>query len=314
MNEDFRCIAVGVDYSDPSACALEEACRIAGARDSCLVVAHVLPDEALAAIKRCTGWDDEAILAARRMRLDRFCLESIGVAHVPSLTLEVIVGHPFIELMRLVEREGVDLLVLGAQGESHRQRTATGTVVAQCARMAPCAVLLVRAAQHNGFRRVVVAIDFSDASRRALRRAAAVVKADGGELHVLHVFAPAWKVSAVESGETRVSDAQVKGYVENVERRLADFLLDELDDFGGLAAKIEIRESFSAGGGIVAYLNEVGADLVVLGARGREPRDLPALGTTAELIVHDAPCSILTVQPEGRAFHAAAAEPAKRCA
>jgi len=52
------------------------------------------------------------------------------------------------------------------------------------------------------------------------------------------------------------------------------------------------------GRGITEFARQVGADLVVLGTRGRTNlRDL-LLGSTAERVVRDAPCSILTVKPD----------------
>ncbi len=299
----FPSIVCGVDYSESSAAALAEAYRIAAALDSHLTVAHILPDDHLAAAQKWSGLERGAILSRRRLRLDRFCLETLETTSLPSLKLELIVGYPFIEIIRLCEREEANLLVLGTHGESHPRPSTTGSLAVRCVRMAPTEVLLVREAQHGGFKRIVAAVDFSEGSHRAMRQAAALAKADGAELHMLHIFAPAWKSSAIEFGETHVSDEGVQRYLEDVNRRAAEFVCEGLDDFEGLPATIVVREHFSVGGGMVNYLNEVGADLVVLGARAHNRPEIMALGSTAEFIIHDAPCSVLTVQPEGEIFH-----------
>ncbi len=51
--------------------------------------------------------------------------------------------------------------------------------------------------------------------------------------------------------------------------------------------------------GINEQIDEVNADLVVLGTRGRTGLSVFLLGTTAERIIHDSQCSVYTVKPEG---------------
>jgi nucleotide-binding universal stress UspA family protein len=53
---------------------------------------------------------------------------------------------------------------------------------------------------------------------------------------------------------------------------------------------------------IVDFLKKSGADLAVLGARGRSAMMTWFLGTVAERIVRESPCSVLTVKPEGFRF------------
>jgi nucleotide-binding universal stress UspA family protein len=57
--------------------------------------------------------------------------------------------------------------------------------------------------------------------------------------------------------------------------------------------RINIRET------ILEHVQETHADLVVLGTRGRTGLREMLIGTTAEKIVGNAPCSILAVKPDG---------------
>jgi len=296
-------LVVAVDYSAPSAAALHEAGRLAAATDSRLAVVHVVYDEEISFATHRTGLSREEILTGRRLRLDRFCLDTLGTRMVPQLQLEIIVGHPFTELVRVVEREDAGLLVLGARGESHAQPGTLGTLAARCARHAPCGILLVRSSLTEGFQSIVTAIDFTESPRLALRRAVEIARVDGSELHLLHVYAPAWKDSALHRGDLHVEATEEQAYLARIERRLTDFVVEELADLEGHAARIEIRESFSRAAGIVGYLHEVDADLVVLGGKAHDEADLGNLGTTAEYLVHDAPCSVLRLLPEADVFH-----------
>lgn len=294
---------VAVDYSPPSAAALQEAARLAAGAGAHLTVVHVVLQEELAFAVRSTGLSAPEILTGRRLRLDRFCLETLGTRTIPSLRLEIVQGHPFAEVMRLVHLEQSALLILGARGESHHQPGTLGTLASSCVRHAPCETLLVRSSLADGFHTIVAAIDFTERSRLALRRAAEIARIDGSQVHLLHVYAPAWKHSAVHGGALHVEPAEEQAYLQRIQQRLAEYMLDELAALSGQAARIDTRECFSRAAGIVDYLFEVKADLVVLGGRPHRHSDFGNLGVTAEYMIHDSPCSVLTVRPEQAPAH-----------
>jgi nucleotide-binding universal stress UspA family protein len=291
-------IVVGVDFSPPSAAALEEAGRLADREGAHLVIAHVFPEELLAAACRYTGLGPEEVLSGKQMQLDRFCLETLGTRTVPSLELKVLTGHPSVQLIRLARRHQAALMVLGAQGESHRDTRQLGTLASSCLRHAPCETLLVRSGHHGGFRRVVVTVDLAPGGRHAIRRAAEFVKADGGDLHILHVYCPAWKSPAFSAAGLQVTPGQVSACVHRVERQVAALVPEEWSAFGKLSPRVAIRENFSRGTGILNYLNEVEADLVILGGRQRESSGAGLPGITTESMIHDAPCSVLALHAE----------------
>jgi nucleotide-binding universal stress UspA family protein len=51
--------------------------------------------------------------------------------------------------------------------------------------------------------------------------------------------------------------------------------------------------------GIVQFVEESAADLVVVGTRGRTGLRAVLLGSLAERIVRESPCSVRTVKPNG---------------
>lgn len=61
-----------------------------------------------------------------------------------NLNTVVLVGHPADALTRLAEKDGYDLLVLGARGLSGIKRYLLGSVSAEAARLAHCPVLIVK--------------------------------------------------------------------------------------------------------------------------------------------------------------------------
>ncbi len=304
--DNLRHILAGVDYSPCAANALREAARIASWNRASLLVAHVVLDEAVAEVKRLTGIETAELLEGRKLRLQRFVDETLAPHGAPPLQLRTVVGHPFQEIMSLVESRDAGLLVLGSHGAEHPEPQITGTLATKCVRKAPCRVLLVRDAPSERFQRVAVAVDFSPTSRQALHDAARIARQDRAELLVVHVYAPAWKHFLAEGEELPVSPQQAADYLREVERRLADFTYETLEEYEGIASSAEVIEAVSPAVGLIRFLTERQADLAVIGTRGTSELDVVLLGSTAERVIYDSPCSVLTVKPEGFAFHGSA--------
>jgi nucleotide-binding universal stress UspA family protein len=95
-------------------------------------------------------------------------------------------------------------------------------------------------------------------------------------------------------------------YLPHLKEKMLKLAEPYARDAPGLPAKPEahVVEEFGIGHGIVDCLNEIGADLVVLGTRGRTGLKKILMGTTAERVIRDAPCSALAIKPEGFRFHA----------
>jgi nucleotide-binding universal stress UspA family protein len=94
------------------------------------------------------------------------------------------------------------------------------------------------------------------------------------------------------------------GILEDLRSRLAEFAEEIRAQSGASSITTTVTEQISASGGIVKRLLESDADLVVLGTRGRTGLKGIFLGTTAERLIHDSPCSALTVKPEGFTYKA----------
>lgn len=134
--------------------------------------------------------------------------------------------------------------------------------------------------------RIVLAIDGSDASNRAIPLAAEFARRFGAEVVVFH---------AHEHAMGRA--AKVDDIVPDDEVDLADHVVRWLKD-EGFRARSEIRSCYF--GHIAHELTEVardeGADLIVLGARGLSDLDGLALGSVAEKTLHLSPISVLVVR------------------
>ncbi len=287
-------VVVGVDFSEPSRHALFEAVRVTGESGARLVVAHFLYDEEMAHAKRWKGISESDIIAGRTAHLEKWLTES-GVPR-QEIEIRVGIGHPYAELSRAVSSENAKLLVLGAQGENHKNHgDVVGSVAKSCLRHPSTDVLLVRKEHHEPFRNVLAAIDFSKDSKHAVHRAAEIAKSDDSDLHVVHVFAPVWEYY---NHRTEDMDAAVEEHMSELRKRFCDFAYSELQEVKKLPIHFDVRESFSAYHGILEYAKEVDADLVVVGQLGRGRQEMITPGRTAERVIEKSNCSVLTVYDE----------------
>lgn len=298
----LKTIVIGIDFSDSSARALAEAARIANAQNAELVCLHVFEQRIMDDMSSYQGFNRDGVLDATVHRLETFVAATIGTAH--GLRPRIAVGHPFKETVRVVEEVGAGLLVLGARGHQQRDETKTGTIATRCVRMAPVDVLLVRKEQEEPFRRIVACIDFSENSIKAAREAVALAVQDKSALDFVSIYESSLLAAADIGGlgpalPPMDSTGVVKALGDHLDELAATFTKETPD----LKIATRVIERAGATRGLVDYLNEVGADLAVLGTRGRTGLKALLLGTTAERLMHEAPCSALVVKPDGFRYH-----------
>jgi nucleotide-binding universal stress UspA family protein len=134
-------------------------------------------------------------------------------------------------------------------------------------------------------RTIVVGYDGSEAAKRALERAAELV--EGGRLTVV-AGVPLTPHSGRGPGPT----------VDPAEKSERERDLDEAAAFAAEKG-VEARTVFGHGDpaeAIVAEARDLGADLVVVGTRGRNVVSRAILGSVSTRVVHDAPCDVLVVR------------------
>ncbi len=148
----------------------------------------------------------------------------------------------------------------------------------------------------TGIRRILVPVDFSECSHRALDYAVFVAERFDATVEVLHV----WEAPQYAGMEVVV---QMPG---DVHQSLAQFVQDQARaELRKMMAPLEARgdvrvnEHLETGEPcdvIVRRVTELGCDLVVVGTHGRRGISHLLMGSVAERVVRRAPCPVLTVR------------------
>ena len=136
-------------------------------------------------------------------------------------------------------------------------------------------------------RNIIAAYDQSEGARAALEAATELAAASGGSLTLVHsVTAP---VGMDPPLSRRPDPEQVAEARHLVEHAIAD-----LDPELGASPWIA---SGPAGEAILAVAEEIGADLIVTGSRGRGRLARAVLGSVSTHLVQNAGCDVLVVHP-----------------
>jgi nucleotide-binding universal stress UspA family protein len=138
------------------------------------------------------------------------------------------------------------------------------------------------------FTRVLVAIDGSEGSKKALDCAISICGATGAGLTALAVEGklPAYAGSLGEVDEVkREKDEYFAGVLEEARKKAAEW---------GRAIKTDLVPGHAAEA-ITHYAKEHGHDLIVVGHRGHFLGDY-LLGSTADRVAHHAHCPVMVVR------------------
>ena len=191
MNK-LNTIIVGVDFSECSRCALEQAVRLARWNNAGLNVIHVMDSSALDnSMTRLPPELDELRHINREHAIGRLAEWTKEAGAPDGHSREVMNGAPLELLLQESRTRRADLLVLGVTGDSLLPYGA-GTLATKCLRKSATKVLLVKQTHPRPFRRIVACVDFSETSKEVVKHALRVAGQDQAELHFLHVFQTEW--------------------------------------------------------------------------------------------------------------------------
>lgn len=140
--------------------------------------------------------------------------------------------------------------------------------------------------------RIVVGVDSSTGSERALRWAIDEARLRGAELHLVHAF-PTPELVALPTVMSFPSDEELRGIAEKV----IEETLAAVGGPGELTVSTTVRA-----GGAASVLCEVAEDaaLMVVGARGLGGFRGLLMGSVTQQVVAHSPCPVVVVVPEDR--------------
>jgi universal stress protein A len=143
-------------------------------------------------------------------------------------------------------------------------------------------------------RRILVPIDFSGQSRRAIEFAVPLAECYGGRVFLLHVVQPpvvsSWEVIPGEAPYLVIDMSQA---MDAVCKKLAALAARHVP--ATVRGRTLVRQG-SAYSEITKTARRLGVDLIVISTHGRTGMRRMLIGSVAERVVRHAPCAVLTVR------------------
>lgn len=245
---------------------------------------------------------EDTVLAVRRDKLnDRAqALRDKGIA----VEVKVLVGTPFVEVIREVLRNGHDLVIKGA----HRS---TGLAFLPGAdmhllRKCPCPVWILNSAAEPRARRILVAVDpdATDPARDRLNRtvmelATSLARQDGARLDVVN----AWRLheeSTLRHGLAKIPPEDINTLVAREKAQSEARLKQLIAGFSGFDDIMRVLHIKGTAADVIAeHVAAEGIDTIVMGTLARTGVAGLFIGNTAETILNHVTCSVLTVKADG---------------
>ncbi|WP_370893758.1 universal stress protein [Janibacter sp. GXQ6167] len=228
----------------------------------------------------------EQLEAGTQEIIDRACerAESQAGGRI-SVTHEVTVGSPAQAVLTAASNDA-QRIVVGISRKSAAARTFLGTVSAPIVQHAPCPVVLVPAEYGAGDGRIVVGVDGSAHSQDAISFALARATRTGGEVTLVTTWWAEFEggVVVTEPGSPEWDKVEAR-YRELAEQTAAA----PRATYPGVPVRFDVCR-----GGAAATLTEVaeGAELLVVGSRGRGGFKGLLLGSVSQKVLQSAPCPV----------------------
>lgn len=144
-------------------------------------------------------------------------------------------------------------------------------------------------------KRILVPIDFSDCSKKALQYALPLAKQHQAALTLLYVVPPAYGAVDYGPGHYGAIDcAQLEAGMKQVgQNQLVKMAMNEVR--GEVSADTLVRVG-SPAVNIIEVARDLPADLIVISTHGRTGLKHVLLGSVAEYVVQRAPCPVFVVR------------------
>jgi nucleotide-binding universal stress UspA family protein len=137
---------------------------------------------------------------------------------------------------------------------------------------------------------IVVPIDFSDESKKALRYACRLAEQFGSVLRLIHVVEPALFLNDIPNAIVSRTDQEI---VKESLVRLQALAEDEIEELIPIYPQVRVGKPYNE---IVTAAKMGGADLIVISTHGYTGLKHAFLGSTAERVVRHAECPVLVVR------------------
>ena len=294
---DLRNVLFATDFSPCSERALLHAVAVAHHYGSTLHVAHVVKPGVFCMVppEGYMATSEAEIIAMKLAHADAQDLASRALknSHCEDIAVRTWVNLGVVgeTLCSIIQREHIDLVVVGSHARTGLRKIVLGSVAEEIFRSAPCPVLTVGPNSWRSdpqvvhLRRILFPTDFSPDSARALPIAVAVAEKFRAPITVLHVV-------------DRL-DATAANGKQKIAATIKERMVEMVSCFSGTSIHAELSVEFGdVGSSVVAAANRLGADLIAFGLKSPDTYADRLPWMHAYKVVCEAMCPVLSLKGE----------------
>lgn len=293
-----QAILVATDFSKPGKLVVPYAFKFALALNLRLTILHVvkvppgIEHWSSGARRSLQSLKTKALLELGR--IVRFANENGLMADH-----KLLVGIPQDIILEVAHSPDVALIAMGTHGKTGLDRLRLGSVAESTVRQAPCPVFTIGASvtSHTSINprrlsisRLLVATDFSAASKAALSAAVVLAKRLNARGVLVHAAEPS---GSLQADPLRVDELSRRRYAGRLQKIISASRADE----------VITDKSVITGNPVEVILDQAKhekADLIVVGTHGRRGMKRLMLGSVAEAMVRRATCPVFIVKTGAR--------------
>ncbi|MGF1562920.1 MAG: universal stress protein [Geminicoccaceae bacterium] len=302
----FKAILFVCDRLDGPDPAYERACALAIRNGASLTVAMALRELPEGELAGHVGQScADIVLDYYRQHL----AAKVDDARASGLNVSsrLLIGSPFVEIIREVLEQGHDLVMKTAEPTVAHDRRGYGATDMHLMRKCPCPVWLIRPEQRHSFGRILVAVDagHTDSMGHALnikllQLGTSLAAIEQSALDVVYCWhmpgetilrGRAFARETMSALESQIDHEQVAN-----EQRL-EALVRSLPELPAEPSLHVVKGTPEIA--IPAMAETAGTELVVMGSLSRSGIAGVFIGNTAEAVLPHLSCSMMTVKPEG---------------
>jgi nucleotide-binding universal stress UspA family protein len=283
-------VVVGVDGSTPSVAALDWAVEEALARELPLAVVFVVqpPYPSSPWLAPAPAVELSEIEPAAHRLVDDMVRRARELAPSLDVTGSVQMGSPSAQLLRATVT--AEVLVVGSVGHGAVSGILLGSVSVSVAMHSTVPVVVVRSVPQPPSSRIIVGVDGSQASLAAVEFAVREASWRGGSVTAVHVSTGPFPLVATTAEPQRI-------HPRDADPTEAAAVAETLAGWEELYPDVTIDRIFMVGHAVPALVDAArGADLLVVGSRGRAAFSRLLLGSVSLGVLHLAECPVAVVR------------------
>jgi nucleotide-binding universal stress UspA family protein len=203
---------------------------------------------------------------------------------------DVVQGQPIAEILRDIAAWRSDVAVIRTRRRgSGADRL--GNLTSALLHKAPCPVLTFdHVPEDYKIRRILIATDFSEASRKAADWGMVLADAANAEAHLLYVMAR-------HANRTRISEDKL---AQAGAEEIARWRKSISPDFPRLSTDAHVQRAETPAEGILQFAREEEFDLIVIAGTGRSALAAVLLGSNAQTVIRLSPVPVFVLPSESR--------------